>query len=48
MHTEESRMSFSGEVKEELARQIGKSHHCRMAELAGMLEMEGTDRKSVV
>lgn len=34
-------MSFSGGVKEELARQMGKSHHCRIAELAGMLEMEG-------
>ena len=34
-------MSFSGEVKKELARQMGKSHHCQIAELAGMLEMEG-------
>lgn len=34
-------MSFSSEVKEELARQYGRSRHCQLAELAGMLEMEG-------
>lgn len=35
-------MSFSSEVKEELARQCAKSRHCQLAELAGMLEMEGS------
>lgn len=34
-------MSFSSEVKEELAKQFSKSRHCQLAELAGMLEMEG-------
>ena len=34
-------MSFSSEVKEELAKQYSKSRHCQLAELAGMLEMEG-------
>ena len=35
-------MSFSSEVKEELAKQYSKSRHCQLAELAGMLEMEGS------
>ena len=34
-------MSFSREVKQELAGQFGRSRHCQLAELAGMLEMEG-------
>lgn len=34
-------MSFSSDVKEELARQYSKSRHCQLAELAGMLELEG-------
>ncbi len=34
-------MSFSGDVKEELARQCGKSRHCQIAELAGIFFMEG-------
>lgn len=34
-------MSFSSEVKEELARQLSKSRHCQIAELAGMLALEG-------
>ncbi|HEY9574375.1 MAG TPA: DNA-binding protein WhiA [Lachnospiraceae bacterium] len=34
-------MSFSLEVKEELSRQIPKSRHCRLAELAGILLMCG-------
>ena len=34
-------MSFSSEVKEELAGQYGRSRHCQLAELAGMLELEG-------
>jgi hypothetical protein len=34
-------MSFSGEVKEELAKQFGRNRHCQLAELAGMLELEG-------
>ncbi|MDD6290704.1 MAG: DNA-binding protein WhiA [Lachnospiraceae bacterium] len=35
-------MSFSSDVKEELARQYSKSRHCQLAELAGMLELEGS------
>lgn len=34
-------MSFSSDVKAELARQCSKSRHCQLAELAGMLELEG-------
>ena len=30
-------MSFSGMVKEELSRQIGKARHCRIAELAALI-----------
>ena len=30
-------MSFSGEVKEELSRQIGTSRHCQLAEMAAIL-----------
>lgn len=42
-------MSFSSEVKEELEKQIGKSRHCQLAELAalfgycGKLESKGLD-----
>lgn len=35
-------MSFSSDVKEELAKQSGKSRHCQIAELAAILEMSGT------
>ena len=34
-------MSFSSEVKDELAKQIGKSRHCRVAELAAILAFDG-------
>ena len=34
-------MSFSSEVKEELAKQFSKSRHCQIAELAAMLELDG-------
>lgn len=34
-------MSFSSDIKEELGRQYSKSRHCQMAELAGMIELEG-------
>lgn len=34
-------MSFSKELKEELGRQLPRSRHCRLAELAGMLAMCG-------
>lgn len=34
-------MSFSSEVKTELGKQFGRSRHCQIAEMAGMLEMEG-------
>lgn len=35
-------MSFSGEVKEELLRQMGKSRHCQIAELAAIIAFDGT------
>ncbi len=34
-------MSFSSDVKEELARQYSKSTHCQIAELAAMIMLEG-------
>ncbi len=34
-------MSFSSDVKSELVRQNSKSRHCQLAELAGILELEG-------
>lgn len=47
-------MSFSSEVKEELARQMPKSRHCQLAEIAailgfaGRVESDGGKRKLVV
>lgn len=34
-------MSFSSDVKVELAKQLSKSHHCQVAELAAMIMQEG-------
>ncbi len=34
-------MSFSGEVKEELARHMGKGRHCQIAELAAIFVFGG-------
>lgn len=34
-------MSFSAEVKTELAKQVSKSRHCQLAELSGILQMAG-------
>ncbi len=34
-------MSFSSEVKQELVKQLSKSRHCQLAELAAILTMEG-------
>lgn len=34
-------MSFSSEIKEELAKQFSKSRHCQIAELAAMLALDG-------
>lgn len=34
-------MSFSSEVKEELAKHLGKSRHCQIAELAALIAFEG-------
>ena len=34
-------MSFSSEVKEELAGHLGKSRHCQIAELAALIAFEG-------
>ena len=39
-------MSFSMDVKEELGRQYSKSRQCQLAELAGILEMEGKIHKN--
>ena len=36
-------MSFSADVKGELARLICKSRHCQLAELAGILLMAGRE-----
>ena len=40
-------MSFSSDVKEELSIQYGRSRHCQLAELAGMLEMSGRIQEGV-
>jgi hypothetical protein len=34
-------MSFSSDIKQELTRQISKSRHCQIAELAAIMELEG-------
>jgi DNA-binding protein WhiA len=34
-------MSFSSEVKEELAKQVARSRHCQIAELAAILALDG-------
>lgn len=34
-------MSFSGEVKEELAKQFSTSRHCQLAELLPMIHFAG-------
>lgn len=34
-------MSFSGEVKEELSKQISEARHCQIAEIAALLNMSG-------
>lgn len=39
-------MSFSSDVKEELGKQNCKSRHCQLAELAGLLELEGKISKN--
>lgn len=45
-------MSFSGQVKEELSRQIHKSRHCRIAEIAAILSFAGrleeTEEESIL
>ncbi len=38
-------MSFSGEVKEELSRQIPEARHCQIAEQAAILELCGQIRE---
>ena len=40
-------MSFSGEVKEELSRQMGGARHCQIAELAAIITMCGSIHISV-
>lgn len=39
-------MSFSSEVKDELARHLGRSRHCQVAELAALVAFEGKLRMS--
>jgi hypothetical protein len=39
-------MSFSSDVKEELARQFSKSRHCQIAELTAMLALDGWANES--
>lgn len=39
-------MSFSSDVKEELAKQFSKSRHCQLAELAAILEFAGSVREN--
>ncbi len=38
-------MSFSSDVKEELAKQVSKSRHCQLAELAGIIELSAVSMK---
>lgn len=38
-------MSFSGEVKEELVKQVAQARHCQIAELAAILEYTGSVRR---
>ncbi len=38
-------MSFSSDVKEELAKQISKSRHCQLAELAGIISSRAVSMK---
>ena len=35
-------MSFSGDVKEELVKQIASARHCQLAELAALVHFGGT------
>lgn len=37
-------MSFSGDVKQELARHLSEARHCMIAELAGLIQMAGDVR----
>ena len=37
----ESNMSFSSEVKEELAKRISPARHCQIAELAAIMHFSG-------
>ena len=39
-------MSFSGEVKEELVRRLGKSRHCQLAELAALFAFLGREAEA--
>ncbi|MCM1283684.1 MAG: DNA-binding protein WhiA [Muribaculaceae bacterium] len=41
-------MSFSSDVKAELAKQCKKSRHCQLAELAGILELAGRERGGIL
>ena len=40
-------MSFSSEVKQELAKQSGKSRHCQIAELAALVAFDGRVKSGV-
>ena len=34
-------MSFSGDVKQEISRQISEARHCMIAEIAALIQMAG-------
>ena len=40
-------MTFSSEVKEELAKQFGRSRHCQIAELAALVAFEGKRQRLI-
>ena len=40
-------MSFSSEVKQELAKQRGKSRHCQIAELAALVAFDGKRQRLI-
>ena len=40
-------MSFSGNIKEELAGHHAKARHCNLAELSALVEMAGDRKRSL-
>ncbi len=39
-------MSFSSDVKKELVKQVSRSRHCQLAELAGIIEIGAVSIKN--